>query len=59
MKILFYVLATAAGLFGALGLFRTFEHLLAGDGLRPIQLAFGVVGVLLAIIWVKRARLSS
>ena len=58
MKILFYVLAAAAGLFGLLNLFRAFEHALAGDGLPFAQLVIGVVGVVLAMIWIKRARVA-
>jgi hypothetical protein len=56
MRILFYILAAVAGLFGLLALFRTFEHLLVGDGLQATQLVIGVVGILLAVIWIKRAR---
>ena len=43
-------------MFGVLALFRTFEHLLVGDGLQATQLVIGVVGILLAVIWIKRAR---
>lgn len=56
MKVLFYVLATVAGLFGVLGLLRTFEHLIVGDGFFPTQLVIGIVGILLALLWIKRAR---
>ena len=56
MKILFYVLAGAAGLLGLLAIFRTVEHMLAGDGLQSTQLVVGVVGIVLATLWIKRAR---
>ena len=56
MRILFYLLAAVAGLFGVLSLFRMIEHLLVGDGLQPAQLTIGAIGILLAVIWVKRAR---
>ncbi len=56
MRILFYVLGAMAGLVGLLALFRTFEHLLVGDGLQTTQLLLGGIGLLLAFIWLKRAR---
>lgn len=56
MKILFYVLAIAAGAFGFLGLFRAMENALAGNGLEITQLVIGIIGILLATLWVKRAR---
>lgn len=59
MKVLFYVLATVAGLLGLLALLRTFEHLLVGDGIYTTQLVVGIVGILLAVIWIKRARSAS
>ncbi len=56
MKILYYVLATGAGLIGTLGMLRGLELLLVGQGVQPTQVVFGVIGILLAVIWVKRAR---
>jgi uncharacterized membrane protein len=56
MKILFYALAAGAGLIGILGLVRVFEQLLVGQGLEPVQLVIAVVGILLAMLWIKRAR---
>lgn len=56
MRVLFYVLAAAAGLLGLLSLIRTVEHLMAGDGLQMTQLVIGVVGIVLALLWIKRAR---
>lgn len=52
----FYFLATLAGLFGTLALLRTFEQLLVGEGFRATQFAIGVVGITLAVLWIKRAR---
>lgn len=56
MKIVFYVLAAGAALFGLLGIIRTVENLVIYRGLEITQLVIGVVGMLLAWIWVKRAR---
>ncbi|HKP68520.1 MAG TPA: hypothetical protein VJV05_04500 [Pyrinomonadaceae bacterium] len=56
MRILFYVLAAAAGLLGLLALFRTVEQVLAGNGLQAAQFVVGIVGIVLATLWIKRAR---
>ena len=56
MKVLFYVLAFAAGGLGFLGLLRSVEHAMAGNGLEFSQFVIGVIGVVLALIWIKRAR---
>ena len=56
MKILFYVMALAAGAFGMLALVRAVETSLTGGGLNSIQFVIGIVGIILATLWVKRAR---
>lgn len=56
MRILFYLLAGLAGLFGLLALIRTIENQLNGNGLQPAQLVVGIAGIILAVIWIKRAR---
>ena len=56
MRILFYVLALAAGALGFLALLRAVENALSGNGLELTQLVIGVVGLFLAVLWVKRAR---
>ena len=56
MKVLFYVLAIAAGALGILGLLRSIEHMMAGNGLEFGQFAVGITGVVLGVFWIKRAR---
>lgn len=56
MRILFYVLAVGAATLGFLGLFRSIERALVGEGLDFAQFVIGVVGLLLAFVWIKRAR---
>lgn len=56
MRILFYVLAIAAAALGFLGLFRAMENALAGNAFEITQFVVGVVGLLLAFLWIKRAR---
>ena len=59
MRILFYVLAIAAASLGFLALFRAVEHTLEGNGVEITQLVIGVVGLLLAFLWIKRARAAA
>ena len=56
MKILFYVLALVAGAFGMLSLLRAVESSLTDGGLNSVQFIIGIVGIILATLWVKRAR---
>lgn len=56
MKILFYILAMLAGLFGLLALFRATESALAGNGIDTVQFIIGIVGIFLASLWIMRAR---
>jgi hypothetical protein len=56
MKILFYLLALVAGTFGLIALFRATESALAGGGLDAVQFVIGIIGIILATLWVKRAR---
>ena len=55
---MFYIFAAVAAIFGFLGLFRTIERVAAGDGFQPTQLLIGVIGILLAAVWLKRARVT-
>ena len=56
MKILFYFLSLVAATFGLIALFRATESALAGGGVDMIQFVIGVIGIILATLWVKRAR---
>lgn len=56
MKIVFYLLAIVAGAFGLLALIRATEASLSGGGLNSIQFVIGIIGIILATLWVKRAR---
>lgn len=56
MKILFYLLALIAGAFGLLALTRATEVALSGGGLNGVQFVIGIFGIILATLWVKRAR---
>jgi hypothetical protein len=56
MKILFYLLAIVAGAFGLIALIRATEEALASGGLNTVQFVIGIVGIILATLWVKRAR---
>ena len=56
MRILFYVLALVAGAFGMLALVRAVESSLSDGGFNSVQFVIGIVGIILATLWVKRAR---
>ncbi|MEO5858613.1 MAG: hypothetical protein ABIR33_06655 [Pyrinomonadaceae bacterium] len=56
MKILFYFLALIAATLGLIALFRATETALGGGGVDIIQFVIGVIGILLASLWVMRAR---
>ncbi|HQU91183.1 MAG TPA: hypothetical protein PLK77_02745 [Pyrinomonadaceae bacterium] len=56
MKILFYLLAIVAGAFGLFALVRATEAALSGGGLNSVQFVIGIIGIILATLWVKRAR---
>lgn len=56
MRILFYVFAVGAATLGFLGLFRSVERALSGEGLDFAQFVIGAIGLLLAFVWIKRAR---
>jgi uncharacterized membrane protein HdeD (DUF308 family) len=55
MKTLFYILTFVFGLYGCLQVLRTVE-LFSTEGFRPVVLLFGVVGLLLAGVCLKKAR---
>ncbi len=56
MKILLYVLATLAGLFGILALVRTIEVAALGGGINLVQVLIAIICLFLAVLWIKRAR---
>ena len=56
MKILFYLLAIIAGALGLFALIRATEVALSGGGLNGVQFVIGIAGIILATLWVKRAR---
>lgn len=58
MKIFFYVFGMAAFVFGLLVLFRAMQTALAGEGFQAFQFVVGIGGVILATIWMKRAKLA-
>ncbi len=53
MKILLYVLAAIAGLFGLLALLRSIELLLTGGGVQPVQIGIAVICFVLVWLWVR------
>lgn len=59
MKILFYLLAIVAGAFGLLALLRATEAALSGGGLNGVQFVIGIIGIILATLWVKRAKAAN
>ena len=56
MKILFYLLTTIFGLFGILAVLRMIELVVLGAGLQPAQLLIAVVSLVLAVVFLNRAR---
>jgi len=56
MKILFYILAAIAGLFGILALVRMIEVAALGGGINLVQILIAVICLFLAVLWIKRAR---
>ncbi len=56
LKILFYVLAVAAGAFGFVSLFQGFEGYFNGTEIQPTKVMIGLIGIFLSWWWIKRAR---
>jgi hypothetical protein len=56
MKILFYFLTFIFGAYGILAVLRTIELLATGGGFNPVTLLFGIVGLFLAAVCLKKAR---
>jgi hypothetical protein len=56
MKIVWYLLAVGLGAFGALGLLRSIERLIAGAEVSPIQILIGLVGLVLTWQCLRQAR---
>lgn len=56
MKILFYVLALTAGIFGLVSLFQSIQSAMEGNGIDTIRLVIGVAGIFLASLWFMRAK---
>jgi|GEM_PF-2094546 hypothetical protein len=56
MKILWYFLTAVFGFYGILAVLRTIELLVTGAGLLPAQLVIAIVALLLASVFLKKAR---
>jgi hypothetical protein len=56
MKVMFYVLAVAVAGFAFWSLIQGVQAYLAGEGFQVTPFAIAVVGILLAGIWLRRAR---
>jgi len=56
MKIVFYVLTAIVGAFAFLSLIRGVETYLATSQFDLTQFAIAIIGLLLAGLWLKRAR---
>lgn len=55
MKIVLYLMAVLAGAFGVLCMLRGVESYLNGS-FAPTSLILGIIGIFLALLWIKRAR---
>ncbi len=56
MKAIFYFLAAVCGLFGLLALVRGIEIYFNEGIFEPVQFFVAVIGVLIARLWLKRAK---
>jgi len=56
MKVMFYVLAASVAGFAFWSLIQGVQAYLAGEGFQVTPFAIAVVGILLAGIWLRRAR---
>ena len=56
MKVMFYVLAAAVAGFAFWSLIQGVQAYLEGEGFQLTPFAIAVVGILLAGIWLRRAR---
>jgi hypothetical protein len=56
MKVMFYVLAVAVAGFAFWSLIQGVQAYLAGGGFQVTPFAIAVIGILLAGIWLRRAR---
>jgi hypothetical protein len=56
MKVMFYVLAAAVAGFAFWSLIQGVQAYLAGEGFQVTPFAIAVVGILLAGVWLRRAR---
>ena len=56
MKILFYILTFIFGFYGALSVLRTIELLWTSEGFQPAVLLLGIIGLVLAVVCLKKAR---
>ncbi len=55
MKIVFYLMAVLAAAFGVLCLLRGVDGVMNGN-FSALNILIGVVGIFLAMIWMRRAR---
>jgi hypothetical protein len=56
MKIVMYVLAAAVAALAIISLVRGIEHYMGGEGFNVMDFGIAIVGMLLAVLWFKRAR---
>ena len=56
MKIVFYALAAAVAALAVLSLLRGIEQYVVGNGFQVVEFGVAIVGILLAGLWLKRAR---
>ncbi|HET9551712.1 MAG TPA: hypothetical protein VFP50_01985 [Anaeromyxobacteraceae bacterium] len=56
MRLVYYALTLLFGLLGVLGMLRSLERLATGEGVMPVQVIFGVGGLLLARTYLLKAR---
>jgi NADH:ubiquinone oxidoreductase subunit 6 (subunit J) len=56
MKIMFYVLSVMVAIFAFWSLIQGVQSYLAGDGFQITPFAIAIVGILLAGLWLRRAR---
>jgi NADH:ubiquinone oxidoreductase subunit 6 (subunit J) len=56
MRVLFYVLAVVVAAFAFWSLIQGVQAYLAGEGFQVTPFGIAIVGILLAGLWLKRAR---
>jgi hypothetical protein len=56
MRFVYYAFTLVFGLLGVLGVLRSIERLATGEGVMAVQVLFGVGGLLLAWMNLRKAR---